>query len=405
MTNPYLNRTAIRDDVSFVGRAAELKRLFNRIGGPQPQSVSIVGDRRIGKSSLLRAVLARRGKFLSKPEGYLFVYLDMQSRLRWTPEMFFERLGAEMASAGVDSSAITDYDSLERTCRELQQEGHALVLLMDEFQVLMRDDAAGQLPVEFFNYLRSLANSYPVSLVVTSHVDLYTLSKDHRLSGSPLFNILHKLHLGPFAEAEARELIAIASLRAGCVLAGDEPWIIGRGGYHPLYLQIACSAAFDWRTENGAGAPLDREELDRRFMEEARPHFEGTWKLFADNEREIMSATARGHAARTALAPAVEDLEERGYLRREGGSLVVFSQCFREFILEQDGAAETAAVPAAILPARNGGRTASGESLHQLRARGSGGGQGSLSPAERHRPEPMDGRREPGAGRSVGAHH
>ena len=86
-------------------------------------------------------------------------------------------------------------------------------------------------------------------------------------------------------------------------------------------------------------------------MEEARPHFEGTWKLFADNEREIMSATARGHAARTALAPAVEDLEERGYLRREGGSLVVFSQCFREFILEQDGAAETAAAPAAILPA------------------------------------------------------
>ena len=114
MTNPYLNRTAIRDDASFVGRAAELKRLFNRIGGPQPQSVSIVGDRRIGKSSLLRAVLARRGKFLSKPEGYLFVYLDMQSRLRWTPEMFFERLAAEMGSAGADTSAITDYDSLER---------------------------------------------------------------------------------------------------------------------------------------------------------------------------------------------------------------------------------------------------------------------------------------------------
>ena len=177
MINPYLNRTAIRDDVSFVGRAAELKRLFNRIGGPQPQSVSIVGDRRIGKSSLLRAVLARRGKFLSKPEGYLFAYLDMQSRLRWTPEMFFERLAAEMASAGVDASGITDYDGLERSCRALQQEGHALVLLMDEFHVLMRDDAAGQLPVEFFNYLRSLANSYPVSLVVTSHVDLYTLSK------------------------------------------------------------------------------------------------------------------------------------------------------------------------------------------------------------------------------------
>ena len=195
-------------------------------------------------------MLARRGKFLSKPESYVFVYLDMQGRLRWTSEMFFERLAAEMASAGVNTSSITDYDSVEQWCRSLQQEGRALVILIDEFQVLMREDGgAEQLPVEFFNYLRSLANSYPVSLVVTSHVDLYTLSTDHRLSGSPLFNILHKLHLGPFTEAETRELIAV-SLHAGCVLAADEPWIISRGGHHPLYLQIACSTAFDWRTEN-----------------------------------------------------------------------------------------------------------------------------------------------------------
>jgi hypothetical protein len=360
MTNPYLNRTAIRDDVSFVGRTAELKRLFNRIGGPQPQSVSIVGDRRIGKSSLLRAVLARRAKFLRKPEGYVFVYLDMQSRLRWTPDMFFERLAEEMAAVGVDSSAITDYDSLERWCRTLQQEGRALVLLMDEFQVLMKEDETShQLPVDFFNYLRSLANSFPVSLVVTSHVDLYTLSIDHRLSGSPLFNILHKLHLGAFADHEARDLIGVATTHAGCILADDHAWIISRGGYHPLYLQIACSATFDWRSENGAQTPLDQEQLDRRFMEEAEPHFEGTWKLFTSGEREIISAAARGQAASTALAPTVEDLEERGYLRRDGGHLVVFSNCFRDFILKQDHvsprhamlATPVSVVPESIAPA------------------------------------------------------
>ena len=355
MTNPYLNRTAIRDEVSFVGRASELKRLFNRIGGPQPQSISIVGDRRIGKSSLLRAVLARRGKFLSSPDSYIFVYLDMQSRLRWTSEMFFERLGDEMKSAGVDTSAITDYDSLEEWCRSLQQGRRALIMLIDEFQVLMREDEEGaeRLPVEFFNYLRSLANSYPVSLVVASHVDLYTLSTDHRLSGSPLFNILHKLHLGPFTETEARELIGM-SVRTGCVLAGDEPWLISRGGYHPLFLQIACSAAFDWRTENQTQAALDRDLLDRRFVEEARPHFEGTWKFLTECEREIMTAAAHGQSPRPAVAPTVQHLEERGYLRREDGDLAVFSECFREFIIEQDGAgADGACVirPAKVLPA------------------------------------------------------
>ena len=356
MTNPYLNRTAIRDDASFVGRAAELKRLFNRIGGPQPQSVSIVGDRRIGKSSILRALMARRGRFLAAPDRYTFVYLDMQSRLRWTPETFFERITAEIAAAGVNINPITDYDGLERWCRALQNEGRALVLLIDEFQVLMREDAAAnQLPVEFFNYLRSLANSYPVSLVVTSHVDLYTLSLDHRLSGSPLFNILHKLHLGPFTEPEAKELIHVAAVKAGSALTHDEPWIVGRAGYHPLYLQIACSAAFEWRAENGTQLPLDREQVDRVFMEEARPHFEGTWKLFTDTEREAMSALANGHAAHTGLAPTIEDLEERGYLRRDAGRLIVFSECFRDFVREQvaaeasgDAGVRTDALP--VLP-------------------------------------------------------
>ena len=254
VANPYLNRTAIREDESFVGRTSELKRLFNRIGGAQPQSVSIVGDRRIGKSSLLRALMSKRARFLARPDSYIFVYLDMQSRLRWTPEMFFERLASEIAPAtGVDAGSIASYDALERWARSLQAGGQALVLLIDEFQVLLKDDPSdSQLPIDFFNYLRSLANSYSVSLVVTSHVDLYTLIEDNRLSGSPLFNILHKLHLGPFTAIEARDLIECPSTRQGVPLLDDESWITSRGGFHPLYLQIACSAAFDWHAENGA---------------------------------------------------------------------------------------------------------------------------------------------------------
>lgn len=352
MTNPYLNRSAIRDDGSFVGRTSELKRLFNRIGGAQPQSISIVGDRRIGKSSLLRALMTRRAAYLARPDQYLFVYLDMQSRLRWTPEMFFERL-AESLPAGANGGLIADYDSLERWCRALQQQGRTLVLMMDEFQVLMREDtSASVLPVDFFNYLRSLANSFPVSLVVTSHVDLYTLSHDHRLSGSPLFNILHKLHLGSFTEREARELIETPSRRAGCLLTADEPWIISRGGYHPLYLQIACSVVFDWRTEHGGQVPLDRDCLDRAFMKEARPHFEGTCKQFSDVEREIVQIVARGEPVRGALTATVESLDERGYLRPDAGRLVVFSECFRQFVVEQQCVGEPAPAAAVVPDAR-----------------------------------------------------
>ncbi|MGH9843337.1 MAG: hypothetical protein ACREEM_31745 [Blastocatellia bacterium] len=51
MTNPFTTRGMIRDPRQFFGRRAELDRLLDRLR--TMQSVSIVGERCIGKSSLL----------------------------------------------------------------------------------------------------------------------------------------------------------------------------------------------------------------------------------------------------------------------------------------------------------------------------------------------------------------
>ena len=49
--NPYGHLTAIRDPKLFVGRTHELRRLYASIN--DQQCISIVGTRRIGKSSVL----------------------------------------------------------------------------------------------------------------------------------------------------------------------------------------------------------------------------------------------------------------------------------------------------------------------------------------------------------------
>ena len=54
--NPYLNRMMIRDVKDFYGRKRAVARVYSRISTTHPQSVSIVGPRRIGKSSLLNFV-------------------------------------------------------------------------------------------------------------------------------------------------------------------------------------------------------------------------------------------------------------------------------------------------------------------------------------------------------------
>ena len=48
--NPFINRVMIRNPEDFFNRKAEIKKIFSRIGASKPQSISIVGDRRIGKS-------------------------------------------------------------------------------------------------------------------------------------------------------------------------------------------------------------------------------------------------------------------------------------------------------------------------------------------------------------------
>ena len=51
--NPFRNRNKVTDPAGFYGRRAETKLVLEEILYPEPQSVAIIGERRIGKSSLL----------------------------------------------------------------------------------------------------------------------------------------------------------------------------------------------------------------------------------------------------------------------------------------------------------------------------------------------------------------
>ena len=100
--NPYLNRTAIKDDRGFFGRRRELATIFSRIDAAEPQSVSIVGERRIGKSSLLRALLRRKQLFLRRPDEFVFAYLDLHEKVHGDVSSFFAALIEEIGLSLLD---------------------------------------------------------------------------------------------------------------------------------------------------------------------------------------------------------------------------------------------------------------------------------------------------------------
>ena len=54
MVNPFSYGNPIRDPARFHGRQAELRQIVNRLRSSARESTSIVGERRIGKTSLLK---------------------------------------------------------------------------------------------------------------------------------------------------------------------------------------------------------------------------------------------------------------------------------------------------------------------------------------------------------------
>src|SRR5689334_16874925 len=108
MRNPYLNRVAIKDPEQFFGRTREVSKIFSRIGASRPQSISVVGERRIGKSSLLQFINnpTIRQRYLDRADSYTFAFIDLQQKRRLTLSEFFTELFSLLAEATGDKSMI-----------------------------------------------------------------------------------------------------------------------------------------------------------------------------------------------------------------------------------------------------------------------------------------------------------
>src|SRR5262245_52943587 len=138
MRNPYLNRVAIKDPAQFFGRSREVLKIFSRIGAPRPQSISVVGERRIGKSSLLCYVAHPqiRARHLDNSEGYIFISIDLQQKRRLTRDEFFKELLARIAKEAQDDSINQlepHLDSLRALLESFKEQGRKLIVLLDEF--------------------------------------------------------------------------------------------------------------------------------------------------------------------------------------------------------------------------------------------------------------------------------
>ena len=146
MPNPFYYGGAVEPRY-FVGRRRELAQVFAALGQlpfGQPQHLNIYGEKRIGKSSLLKRI-QQEGRSHPDLQNHLFLYCDAAGMT--SPEAFFRHLLGELEHAPADAPLG------EAVKAALRAQPRPPVCLLDELGAWVRHP--DRFPDTFYEQLRS----------------------------------------------------------------------------------------------------------------------------------------------------------------------------------------------------------------------------------------------------------
>jgi hypothetical protein len=234
--NPFGRRGRIDEPAEFFGREELLRRIFEELG--KRSNLALIGERQIGKSSLLYMIRHYGPERLALPPAS-FLHIDMQ--LIRDEGQFFRavcrKLDIPLCDNGFDLS--------------LELEGRRAILCLDEVEKMQRDRFSADVRDE----LRGLVDggSAPLTLVVASSLPLTELFPDTHGGTSPLANICSPLDVPPFSHSEARAFIAARLHGTGVQFSEDEiADLLEQSQRHPARLQQAAADLYRAKTGQGA---------------------------------------------------------------------------------------------------------------------------------------------------------
>ncbi len=249
MGNPFFYGGRITDPQQFVGREAELKRIFAALATAsrgQAQHISIVGERRIGKSSLLWHVTQIYRRRLKQPEKYRFAYLDLE-------DPHCHRLTSLLATIlkllQIKCPARLTVETFDEAIRKFRKDkGIMPVICLDEFEHLIKHKE--EFPDRVYDTWRSLGDASQAVFMTASKTSLADLTRQGNLT-SPFHNIFRIMELGEFTKAEAGELLQWAKKAGHAFTKQEEEKLLDLTGCHPAKLQIAAGLLYDAKETGG----------------------------------------------------------------------------------------------------------------------------------------------------------
>ena len=321
--NQFFHRgRPIRASRYFFGRQRETRTAQELLHNGQ--SVSVIGPRRIGKTSFLYHLAASK----AADTRLLSLYLDATLYSTLDPTELYHSLWTELVELAsrtiqLERPPPTDcfsFQDFRGVIQHLYQQGIKLIILLDEFEALSRNP---NLDATFFSELRGLAMQYETTYITASVSPLLALTyTQSSVLDSPFFNIFAPVRLGLFDRAEAEALLSRLSERGGLPFGPElVAFLLDLTGPHPLLLQIAGYYAFqalleavDSGSTTGSLQPAYQASVRRNFVADAMSHWRYYWHKLSGPEQRLL-----------ALLPVAEQIDPAGLRRLEEMGLVRIS--------------------------------------------------------------------------------
>ncbi len=326
--NPYVAGTPLEaGSPLFFGREDVFGFIDENLQAAHRNNLVLIGQRRTGKSSLLRQLPLRLG------DEYVPVYLDGQS-IVLEPGLpaFFLNVATEIDLALKDRGFVIGTPELhmfsERPTHGFEHDylrrvraaigSRQLVLLLDEFEELETAVMAGHLDASVFGFLRHLIQHEPGLCVI--------FCGTHRMEElatnywSVLFNISLYKHVGflEFEEASrlVQEPVAAYGMRYDD-LALYKMWQTTAG--HPYFLQLLCHSVVNQHNRTGRSYVTisDVNSALDDILASGEAHFVYLWNESSLAERLVLTALSR----MMALTGHVTPVQVEDYLTEHGISL------------------------------------------------------------------------------------
>ncbi len=281
----------------FFGRDDELQFLHQAMD--EGRSVSIIGERRIGKTSLLKTwqsklqALHRKAFYLSGLGPEAATCSDLVAAVM-RPEPVQAGQPATNGPQTPEQMADWAANRLASWCKT--QAPLPPVLLIDE-----ADPLPQRLPHRFFERLRNLVENRQLCLVFASHEDV---NEVYQKTGrtSPLINLLETRQLGLLSTDAASMMIA-----QGQFDAHNQALLHKMAGTHPYYLALLGRRLWEV-ADNGQALAQFHYEAEKRLAE--------LWAHLSAAEKTALEQIGKGMAV--ANHRRVERLKMKGFLDVKG---------------------------------------------------------------------------------------